>query len=236
MERGRHRRWWRLWQWDLTCGGGGGRGGGGQEEKRNVRRGLTWGSFREPKEPDVRIGFSCLLVKVRFRQEDLVVQGGECGVCCPNDFLFAGVLDGVEVSVTHVVVTHVLLKRMRRIKADVKTILRVFAEELKVHSTRGRIEFGLHVEDMRNEVGGETGLLYMRIWMEDDVWSFYRNFLFAKLVYLVFVLYLLKQGLIAENSCGIQGDIAWIGGRRRGRIGRGGNCRQEGRSSICGVR
>ena len=72
--------------------------------------------------------------------------------------------------------------------------------------------------------------------MEDDVWSLYRNFLFAELVYLLFVLYFLKQGLIAENSCGIQGDIAWIGGRRRGRIGRGGNCRQQGRSSICGVR
>ena len=47
--------------------------GGGEEEKRKVRRGLTWGSFREPEEPDVRIGGSCLLVKVRFREEDLVV-------------------------------------------------------------------------------------------------------------------------------------------------------------------
>ena len=133
--------------------------GGGEEEKRNVRRGLTWGSFREPKEPDVRIGGSCLLVKVRLREEDLVVQGGECGVCCPNDFLFAGVLDWVEVSVTHVVVTHVFLKRISRIEAKVKTVLRVFAEELKVHLTGGRIEFGLHIEDMGNEVGGETGFL-----------------------------------------------------------------------------
>jgi hypothetical protein len=69
------------------------------------------------------------------------------------------VLDWVEVSVSHVVGTHVLLKRISGIEANVKTILRVFAEELKVHSTGGRIEFGLDVEDMRNEVGGENGLL-----------------------------------------------------------------------------
>jgi hypothetical protein len=91
-------------------------------------------------------------VKVRFREEDLVVQGGESGVCCPNDFLFAGVLDWVQVSVTHVVVMHVLSERISRIEADVKTVLRVFAEQSKVHETGGGIEFGLDVEDMRNEV------------------------------------------------------------------------------------
>jgi hypothetical protein len=72
--------------------------------------------------------------------------------------------------------------------------------------------------------------------MEDDIWSLYTNFFFAELIYLVSVHHFLKPCLIAESSPGIQGDIAWIGGRRRGRIDTGGNCRQEGRTCICSVR
>ena len=49
----------------------------------------------------------------------------------------------------HVVVMHVLSERISRIEADVKTVLRVFAEQSKVHETGGGIEFGLDVEDMR---------------------------------------------------------------------------------------
>ena len=82
----------------------------------------------------------------------LVVQGGDFWVCCPNDFFFAGVLDWVQVSFMHVVFMHVLFECISRIEANVKTVLRVFAEQRKVHDTGGGIEFGLHVKDVRNEV------------------------------------------------------------------------------------
>ena len=165
----------------------------------------------------------------------MVVQGGESGVRCPNDFLLAGVLDWVEVSVTHVVFTHVLTEGISRIEADVKTVLRVFAEQREVHETGGGIEFGLDVGDMRNDVRGKSGLLQIRVWMEDYIRSLYSNFFFAELIDLVPVLHFLKQCLIAENCPGIQGDVAWIGGWRQGQTGRGGNCRQQGRTCICSV-